>query len=85
MLSAYMTEKYDLQNSYVIGDRITDVLLAYNLGAKSIFIKNYDAPDEYLSQISLVADHWKQVYDFLVAPERKILHTHWMIDLQRIS
>jgi imidazoleglycerol-phosphate dehydratase / histidinol-phosphatase len=36
MMTPYMTGAYDLKNSYVIGDRITDVELAHNLGAKSI-------------------------------------------------
>ena len=38
----YMTGEYDLANSYVIGDRITDVELAKNLGAKAIWINHED-------------------------------------------
>ena len=38
----YMTGKYDLANSYVIGDRITDVELAKNLGSKAIWINHED-------------------------------------------
>ena len=38
LLTEYFTEEYDLKNSYVIGDRQTDVQLAENLGAKAIFI-----------------------------------------------
>src|SRR5688572_8739741 len=38
MLTKYMSGQYDLENSFVIGDRITDVKLAHNLGAKSILI-----------------------------------------------
>ena len=37
MMKAYMRGDYDLANSYVIGDRITDIELAQNLGAKAIF------------------------------------------------
>ena len=41
MLTKYLNNsEYDLENSYVIGDRITDVELAKNLGSKAIFIKN---------------------------------------------
>ncbi len=40
MLTKYLSGEYDLGNSYVIGDRSTDVELARNLGTKAIFIKN---------------------------------------------
>jgi imidazoleglycerol-phosphate dehydratase/histidinol-phosphatase len=40
MLTKYLNGNYDLQNSFVIGDRITDIKLAKNLGTKAIFIKN---------------------------------------------
>ena len=40
MLTAYMkNEQYDIPGSYVIGDRITDVQLAKNLGCKAIWLK----------------------------------------------
>src|ERR1051326_3328313 len=44
MLTKYLSGEYDLANSYVIGDRITDVKLAQNMGAKAILLKNYDSP-----------------------------------------
>jgi imidazoleglycerol-phosphate dehydratase/histidinol-phosphatase len=37
MLTEYFSEQYDLKNSFVIGDRITDVQLAKNLGCQAIF------------------------------------------------
>ena len=44
MLTRYMNNpEYDIENSYVIGDRITDVQLAKNLGCKAIWM-NFD-PD----------------------------------------
>jgi imidazoleglycerol-phosphate dehydratase/histidinol-phosphatase len=74
MLPKYLNGDYDLSNSYVIGDRITDVKLAKNLGAKAIFIKNYDKAEGWEKEISLLVDSWKEIYDFLKLPERKIQH-----------
>ena len=38
LLTKYFSEDYDLENSFVIGDRLTDMELAKNLGSKGIFI-----------------------------------------------
>jgi imidazoleglycerol-phosphate dehydratase/histidinol-phosphatase len=75
MLTKYLTGQYDLKNSYVIGDRITDVKLAQNLGCKSIFIKNYDAPAEWQNKIDLIVTDWREIYYFLKSSARKISHS----------
>ena len=40
LLSHYISSSYDLENSFVIGDRMTDIELAKNMGAKGIYINN---------------------------------------------
>lgn len=74
MLTKYMSGHYDLAHSFVIGDRITDVKLAQNLGCKSIFIRNYDEPGEYEKSIDLIVNDWKAIYDFLKLPPRIVTH-----------
>jgi len=71
MLKKYLSEEYDLKNSYVIGDRLTDVQLAGNLNSKCIFIKNQDLADGYEEKINLIANDWEEVYHFLKSPPRK--------------
>jgi imidazoleglycerol-phosphate dehydratase/histidinol-phosphatase len=75
MLTKYFGNGYDLQNSFVIGDRETDIQLAKNLGAQAIFIKNpyFDlaGTDE---TVKLLADDWREIYEFLKLPARKIVH-----------
>lgn len=71
MLAKYLKGQYDLANSFVIGDRISDVQLAKNLGAKAIFIKNNDfALPENITAFQ--CSNWQEIYDLLKLPERKI-------------
>ncbi len=65
MLTAYMNGDYDLENSYVIGDRVTDIQLAQNLGAKAIFI------GEHAEGAALCTLDWDEIYHFLKLPARK--------------
>ena len=60
MLQKYIYGNYDLANSFVIGDRKTDVQLAENLGSKSIFIS-----EETNSAATFVTMDWNEIYDFL--------------------
>lgn len=71
MLTKYLNGQYDLTSSFVIGDRITDVQLAKNIGAKAVFIKNNDfkLPED---TTAFEVNNWKEIYDLLKLPERKI-------------
>lgn len=77
MLGQYMDGSYDLANSYVIGDRLTDVKLAQNLGCKAIFIApSIEEGKEMVAQEGLsdacakVVTGWDQISEFLFAGER---------------
>ena len=59
LLTHYIKGNYDLANSYVIGDRLTDVQLAENLGSKSIYMGMETA------QADLVTQSWEAIYKFL--------------------
>ena len=65
LLTHYLQRSYDLKNSYVIGDRETDVALAKNLGAKAIFINENPHPDA-----ALTTTDWDEIYRFLRFPDR---------------
>lgn len=78
MLTGYMNGDYDLKNSYVIGDRITDALLARNLGARAILIcqqseelKKRIADKHLESTVELVTDSWDNIPATLMGGTRK--------------
>lgn len=71
LLTAYMDGTYDLSQSFVIGDRLTDMQLAANLGAKGIFIASDEtAPFDKTVQV-LQSTSWKTIYEFLRFGQRK--------------
>jgi len=77
-------EKYNLKNSFVIGDRLNDVMLAKNLGAKAIWLNNNtnlggaefsgQNPEELKPVIALETSEWEKIYEFLKLGQRKIEH-----------
>lgn len=74
MLTSYFSEDYDLENSYVIGDRLTDVQLAVNLKAKAILLKN-ELPKENVTPemskaVSYISLDWDAIYEHLKLPSR---------------
>lgn len=71
MLTEYLNNpNFDISNSFVIGDRNTDMLLAKNLGCKGIFLKNYEEPDLENTSIAFIANSWDEIYQFLFIRER---------------
>lgn len=77
MFTNYLNGKYDLENSYVIGDRLTDIELAKNLGAKGIWLHDSENTEEELAAYPvklspvLITDDWDEVAEFLFAGERR--------------
>ena len=81
LLGKYFTNTFDLKASYVIGDRLTDIELARNLGCKGIFLngqtnlgtEEISTTQEALqSVIALETTNWKTIYEFLVLKERVV-------------
>tara|TARA_R110001583_G_scaffold43208_2_gene137446 strand:- start:3183 stop:4322 length:1140 start_codon:yes stop_codon:yes gene_type:complete len=77
LLEQYFSDEYDLENSFVIGDRWTDVELAKNLNAKAIFINgdasSLDDEKELINRIAIRTTSWSKIYEFLRLSERTAL------------
>jgi imidazoleglycerol-phosphate dehydratase/histidinol-phosphatase len=85
MLTKYFSKEYDLKNSFVIGDRITDVMLAKNLGCKSFWLNdgrnlgtaevgenNRETLKDY---IAVESRNWSKIYKYLISLDRKTIVT----------
>jgi imidazoleglycerol-phosphate dehydratase / histidinol-phosphatase len=84
LLTKYFNGEYDLANSFVIGDRLTDVELAKNLGSKAIFIQNEAqlgndelsvSQGELEDVIALKTNSWKEIFTFLRLGQRRVTYT----------
>lgn len=83
LLTKYLTGEYDLENSFVIGDRLNDVILAKNLGAKAIYLRQNDnlGATEGMEKLEVLKEtivletkNWEAIYTFLRAGARKASH-----------
>jgi imidazoleglycerol-phosphate dehydratase/histidinol-phosphatase len=83
LVKPYLNGKYNIENSIVIGDRLTDVELAKNLGCKGIFInQNRGLGDDELSStkkdleefIALETTNWEDIYALLRLGSRHVKH-----------
>ncbi len=75
LLKKYMEGEYDLAHSYVIGDRVTDVELAKNLGSKAILLNKPHLKEELIKQglldyCVLITEHWKDISEYLFKTDR---------------
>ncbi|HEY4964804.1 MAG TPA: histidinol-phosphatase, partial [Puia sp.] len=84
MLTGYLNnDRYDIAGSYVIGDRITDVQLAKNLGCRAIWLKQdahlggkeiQDTISELEKVVALETIQWSAVYSYLKTGLREVIH-----------
>jgi imidazoleglycerol-phosphate dehydratase/histidinol-phosphatase len=88
LLSRYMQGEYDLKNSWVIGDRHTDIQLARNLGTKAVFFNTeVELPGELTACCNLITRNWDEIFVKLSlgirssVVERKTGETEIRVDL----
>src|SRR5690606_36768966 len=74
LLQSYFSNEYDMTNSFVIGDRNTDIELAINLGARAIVVPPCDVtpriPAEFVPLCDFITCDWNEISNFLVFPKR---------------
>lgn len=84
MLTSYLNNTdFDIRGSCVIGDRITDVQLAKNLGCRAIWLNSEpglgagevnDREEQLSAVVALETLSWKDIYTYLRLGKREIRH-----------
>jgi len=80
MVQHLINEGFDIENSYVIGDRWSDVQLAVNIGCKAILFSSSlhtlteEQQEKYANIIALATNNWQEIFSFLKLPQRVISH-----------
>ena len=81
LVEKYINGRYDLKNSFVIGDRLTDMEFAKNLNCKGIFICNNETlgseevrDDDLNETIVLKTKKWNQIYKYLLTKSRSSVY-----------
>ncbi|AGC75736.1 imidazoleglycerol-phosphate dehydratase [Nonlabens dokdonensis] len=73
LLTHYIKGNYDLENSFVIGDRNSDMQLAKNLGCKGIQLPSITDDSTFEDElVVLKTSSWKEIFDFLKGQPRKV-------------
>ncbi len=78
MFARYLDGSYDLASSYVIGDRVTDLLLARNLGARGVLLRPAAEGRRMVEEAgvaescALVNDSWAEVAEFIRRGEQQV-------------
>jgi imidazoleglycerol-phosphate dehydratase/histidinol-phosphatase len=77
MLTGYFNERFDIPGSYVIGDRVSDVQLAKNLGCKAIWMNKQENKMQLIEKhleeyCALISEDWDEITEFLLKPIEKI-------------
>lgn len=74
LMTHYIKGNYDLKNSFVIGDRNSDMQLAKNLGCRGVQLPSNTDDSNFEDQeiIALKTDSWKEIFQFLRGQPRKV-------------
>ena len=82
MVEDYKSGEWDLSSSFMVGDRITDMILAKNIGCRGILLnKGVEIPEDLKDTVSLETDSWLEILSFLL-PDCSLL-PHRKAELER--
>ena len=67
MIDRYRELPYDMESSFMIGDRLTDMMLASSMGCRGFLLdSSLTVPDELKSTVALQTSSWLDIAAYLV-------------------
>ena len=75
MIDRYRSDDYDMEHSFMIGDRLTDMMLARSMGCRGFLLSDdkMDIPDDLASVIAMKCSSWLDIASYLV-DDSSLLH-----------